>query len=104
MKHWQASLSVLCVLSGTSVLAQAPMVNVDLGTVADTVAKNLQVEVEKIPASLQVPIKVAAGACGVPESRLSPVAAGDMASCQAVSSSSELEQFVTTQMKSAPKQ
>jgi hypothetical protein len=106
MKRWQASLCVLPGLFAASVMAQqAPgMVNVDLGTVADALAKNIKVEVDKIPASLHVPVSVAAGACGVPATKLAPGAGGGMASCQAVSTSSELEDLVTMQMKAAPKQ
>ena len=98
-----ASLFVLAGLFATSALAQqAPgMVNVDLGTVANTIAKNIKVDAEKIPASLQLPVGLAATTCGVPAAKLT---AGDMASCQATTSSPALEQLVEAQLKTAPKQ
>jgi hypothetical protein len=106
MKRLHASLFVLAGLFGTSVFAQQAqgIVKVDLGTVADTLAKNINVEVEKIPASMQLPVGIAAGACGVPAARLTAEAGSDMASCQATSSSSDLEEFVVKQLKAAPKQ
>ena len=106
MKRSQASLFVLAGLFATCSFAQQPagMVNVDLGTVADKVAKNINVEVAMIPASLQVPVAVAATTCDVPAVKLAPAAGTDMASCQAVSTSSALEELVTTKLKAAPKQ
>jgi hypothetical protein len=107
MKRSQASLFALAGLfAATSVLAQQAqgMVNVDLGTVANTIAKNIKVDVEKIPASLQVPVGVAATACGVPAAKLAPAAGGDTASCQATGTSAALDQVVAKQVKAAPKQ
>lgn len=107
MKRSQASLLVLAGLFAFPALAQQAqgLVKVDLGTVATTVAQNISVEVDKVPATVQVPVGIAAGACGVPAARLAPAAGGDMASCQAVGTSSALEQEVSKQLKAAaPKQ
>ena len=105
MKRLQSSLLVLGALFAGSAFAQGQgMVNVDLGTVADTIAKNINVEVEKIPASIHVPAPVAATACGVPAAKLAPAAGSDMASCQATNTSSALQQVVEKQLKAAPKQ
>ena len=103
MKRSQSSLLVLAGLFATSVLAQQAqgMVNVDLGTVADTIARNINVEVEKLPASVQVPAPVAATACGVPAAKLAPPAGSDIASCQATNTSSALQQVVEKQLKGA---
>ncbi|GAB3651880.1 hypothetical protein [Ramlibacter alkalitolerans] len=103
MKRSHASLLLLAGVFATSAFAQQGMVKVDLGTVADALAKNINVEVDKIPTSVQLPVGVAAGACGVPAAKLAP-AGSDMAACQATSTSSALEELVAKQVKTAPKQ
>jgi hypothetical protein len=106
MKHSQAIPFLLATLFAASAYAQQGqgMVNVDLGTVADTMAKNIKVEVDKIPPSVKVPVGVAATACGVPAAKLAPAAGTDMASCQATGTSPALEQVVQKEMKATPKQ
>jgi len=103
MKRSQTFLFVLSGLFATCALAQQGqgMVKVDLGTVAETLAKNINVEVAKIPATLQLPVGIAATTCGVPAAKLAPSAGGDMASCLATTSSPALEQFVEGHLKTA---
>ena len=104
MKRSHAVLFVSAGLAASLAFAQQSqgMVKVDLGTVANAVAKNINVEVDKIPATVQLPVGVAASACGVPAAKLAP-AGSDMASCQATTTSVALEQFLEKQLK-APKQ
>lgn len=100
MKRPQATLFVLAsLLASTSPMAQQAeaLVNVDLGTVAVTIANNIRVDVTRVPASLEVPVGVAAGACGVPASRLAPASGTDRASCQATGTTPALEQHVLKQ-------
>lgn len=103
MKRSHASLFVLAGLFATSAFAQQGMVKVDLGTVADALAKSINVDVDKIPTSVQLPVGVAAGACGVAAAKLAPAAGSDMATCEATSTSSALEELVAKQVKTAPK-
>lgn len=107
MKRAQASLFALAGLftAASAFAQQAPgMVNVDLGTVANSIAKNINVDVEKIPASLQVPAGIAATACGVPAAKLAPGASSEKPSCMATNTSAALDQAVAKQLKAAPKQ
>ncbi|GAB3765719.1 hypothetical protein GCM10028796_23570 [Ramlibacter monticola] len=106
MKRPNAFLFVAAGLVAGLAFAQQPqgMVKVDLGTVANTVAKNMNVEAEKIPASVQLPVGIAATTCGVPAAKLAPGAGGEMASCQATTTSVVLEEFLGKQLKAAPKQ
>lgn len=76
------------------------LVNVDLGTVAVVIAKNMKLDVAQVPASLQVPVGIAAAACGVPAAKLAPSAGSDHASCQATGTTPALEQAVLKQSKS----
>lgn len=106
MKQTQAILLAAAFFAAASAQAEqgGAMVNVDLGTVANTIAKNINVEVEKIPASLQVPVGVAAAACGVPASKLAPAPGSDKSSCQATNTTSALDQVVQKQLKASAKQ
>lgn len=106
MKHSQASLCVVASLFVTFAFAQDAqgLVKVDLGTVANTVAKNINVDVEKIPATVQLPVGVAAGTCGVPAAKLAAMANGETASCQATATSPALERLVQAQVKGEPKE
>jgi hypothetical protein len=91
--------------AATSVLAQqgAAMVSVDVATIAPAIAKNINVDVSKIPASVQVPVGVAAGACGVSASALVQPSAGGAAACQATTTTAALDQVVQKQLKGAAK-
>ena len=105
MKRLQASHFLIAALFATSAIAQqeAGMVKVDLATVADTLAKNIKVDVAKIPASMELPVGIAAGACGMPAAKLAPGADGGGSACKATTSSVELERLVENHLK-MPKQ
>ena len=101
------SLSLLAFLAATSAFAQqatlAPaLVKVDLGTVAPSIAKNINVDAAKVPTSLEVPVGIAATACGVNASMLAGGATGP-ATCNATSTSKELDQLVQRQLKATAK-
>ena len=105
MKRSHAILLAVPGLFAASVFAQqAPgMVNVDLGSVANTLATSIKVDVDKIPASMPVPVAVAATACDMPVAKLTP-AGSEPASCQATATPAALQELVETHLKSAPKQ
>ena len=106
MKRSQTSLLVLGTLFAASAFAQQSpgLVKVDLASIADTLAKKINMASDRIPASLEMPVGMAASACGIPAAKLAPEVIGDMASCQATRTSSELEQMLAHQLKEAPKQ
>lgn len=101
------SLSLLACFAAASAFAQqatlAPaLVKVDLATVAPSIAKNINVDAGKIPTSLEVPVGIAATACGVSASTLAPQTSGP-AACNATSTSKELDQLVQRQLKATAK-
>jgi hypothetical protein len=106
MKRSQISLLVVGMLIAASAVAQQSpgLVKVDLATIADTLAQNINVDVEKIPASLEMPVGMATSTCDIPAAKLAADAVGGMASCQATTSSTELEQMLSHQLKAAPTQ
>jgi hypothetical protein len=103
MKQTIACLSILC--AAGAALAQSPaLVNVDVAAVAPTIAKNINVEASKIPASVEVPVGIAAAACGLSASDLAMKSSGGAVSCQATTTSSALDAVVQKQLKVAAKQ
>ena len=102
MKRSKAALSTFASLLAVTSAAFAQQgnatVSVDVAGVAPAIAKNINVDVSRIPASVQVPVGVAAGACGVSASTL---ATGGTASCQATSTTAALDQVVNKQLKVA---
>jgi hypothetical protein len=100
----QAIVSALIACAAGTALAQSQaMVSVDVASVAPTIARNINVDAAKIPASVQVPVGVAAAACGVSASTLVPATAGGAATCQATSTTSALDAVVHKQLKAAAK-
>ena len=78
------------------------MITVDLSTVSAGMAKNLNVDAAKVPATLQVPVGIAAKACGVAENVLTQQGGtGAPATCQAKTTDTALEQLVQKELKLA---
>ena len=103
MKQSIACLLIAC--ASGAVLAQTQAtVKVDVGGVAPAIAKNINVEASKIPASVEAPVGVAAAACGVQASTLVPTSAGGAATCQATSTTTALDAVVQKQLKASAKQ
>lgn len=79
---------------------QKGLVNVSLSNVANDLAKNLSVDVDQIPVSVQVPVGVAANICDVNANVLAEQKKGDTpATCEAKSTSQALNQVVQKQIK-----
>lgn len=79
---------------------QSGMITVDMSAVSASVAKNLSVEAAQVPATIQVPVGIAAKACGVSASVLTQQGGtGAPATCQAKTSDTALEQLVQKEMK-----
>ena len=93
------SIALALTLAGAAVPAvaatQEGLVNVDVSNVANDLAKNLSVDVSKIPVTVQVPVGVAANVCNVDANVLAKQKKGDQtASCEASSTSQALNQVV----------
>lgn len=74
------------------------LVNVNVSNVANEIAKNLKVEVSKIPATVQVPVGVAATVCDVQANVLAHERKNGTAQCTAKSTSQALNQLVQKQI------
>ncbi len=97
-----AAATAICAAPFAS--AQSNTVIVDMADVSAAVAKNISVEATKIPATLAVPVGIAAAACGVEASVLNQKGGtGAPATCKATTTSTALDQMVQKEMKAAVK-
>lgn len=105
-----ASAAALCAApfaSAQSQSAQSPqsqsgMITVDISGVSTSLAKNLSVDAAQVPATVQVPVGVAAKACGVAANVLTQQGgSGTAGTCQAKVTDTALEQLVQKEMKMA---
>ncbi|HYD97224.1 MAG TPA: hypothetical protein VEC01_18005 [Noviherbaspirillum sp.] len=110
MKPISAIFTAICATAAlwTPASASSPpqefgLVIVDIKTVATDIAKNIGVQASLIPLTVQVPVSVASGVCGIPETVLGAQggAPGEAAgvSCEATTTSPQLEQFVRTKVR-----
>lgn len=80
--------------TGSTAGGSGSLINVDLSNIRAEVAKNVDVALDRVPITIQLPVTVAANVCGVNVNVLSvQVPTGD-ASCSATATSPELEQEV----------
>lgn len=107
-RSFQASFAALAfgaALASSAVFAQAQstgMVAVDVSGVSATIAKNISVDAAQIPATVQVPIGVAANVCGISASTLATRHSPSAAPCQAKSTTVALDQVVQKTLKAGP--
>lgn len=79
---------------------QSGLIKVDLkGNVVKDIAKNINVDVNQVPAGVQAPIAVAATVCHIAAGLLAAEAASGSGSCTANRTSKALEQVVLDQIK-----
>ncbi|SEO28154.1 hypothetical protein SAMN05216404_11622 [Nitrosospira multiformis] len=83
----------------TVVQAQPGLISVDLRNVANDIAKDINVDVNQIPATVQAPVSVATLVCGIAADVLGTQAASGTGSCMAMGTSSALDQIVLEQIK-----
>ena len=93
------SLALALALAGAAVPAiaatQEGLVNVSLSNVANDLARNLSVDVNRIPVTVQVPVGVAANVCNVDANVLAKQKKStEGASCDAATTSQALNQVV----------
>jgi|KBSSwiStaDraftv2_1062776.scaffolds.fasta_scaffold826671_2 hypothetical protein len=96
-----AAVVGLSAMLGTGAFAQggAGLVNVSINNVANDIARNLSVDVNRIPVTVQAPIAVAAAVCGVTVGVLSTVVPGAPApSCTATTTNPALNAIVQRQL------
>jgi len=93
-------LIAIALFSASSAFSQSGLINVDLeGSVAKNIAKNINVDVEQIPAKVRIPVAVAAIVCHTAADLLAAQAASGTGSCTANRTSSDLERIVLDQIK-----
>jgi hypothetical protein len=73
---------------------QTGLVNVNLSNIRVEIARNMKVDLEKVPINLQLPINVAANICGLDVNLLSKQSSTSQPSCTATNSSLAM-QYVT---------
>ena len=74
------------------------LINVNLSDIRAEIAKNVNVNLDDVPITVQLPITAAANVCGVDVNLLSAQLGGGNNTCTAVTTSPTLEQTVTNQM------
>jgi hypothetical protein len=96
-----ASLALCgCSMSGSDSGGAVPsssggLINVNLSDIRAEIAKNVDLALEDVPITIQLPVTVAANVCGVDVSLLSAQLNTGSNSCTAVTTSPTLEQTVT---------
>ncbi len=85
--------------SNTAVQAQTGLISVDLRNVTNDIAKDINVDVNQIPPTVQAPVSVATLVCGIAADVLGAQAASGTGSCMARGTSSALDQIVLDQIK-----
>jgi ABC-type transporter MlaC component len=108
-RSFQASFAALAfgaALASSAAFAQQAQstgtVAVDVSGVSATIAKNISVDAAQIPATVQVPIGVAANVCGISASTLATQQSPSAAPCQAKSTTVALDQVVQKTLKAGP--
>lgn len=91
-------LGLSAFLAGGSVFAQGSLVEVNISNVANDIARNLSVDVNRIPVTVQVPVDVAAVVCGVAANVLGTQQPSANPSCTATSTSTALNTIVQSQL------
>lgn len=74
------------------------LINVNLSDIRAEIAKNVNVNLERVPITIQLPVTVAANVCGVNVNLLSVQVNTAGNSCTATATSPALEQEVTNQI------
>ena len=74
------------------------LINVNLSDIRAEIAKNVNVNLERVPITIQLPITVAANVCGVNVNLLSVQVNTAVNSCTATATSPALEQEVVNQI------
>jgi len=82
---------------------QRGMISVDLSSVRNDLAKNLNVKAEQIPEMVQAPVGVAAQVCDKDANDLAQQMQSGQATCKAKTTSQALNQIVLRQMGSSQK-
>jgi len=82
---------------------QKGMISVDLSSVRNDIAKNLNVKADQIPGTVQAPVGVAAQVCDKDANELTKQMQSGQASCKAKNTNQALNQIVLRQIGSSQK-
>jgi hypothetical protein len=100
--------TVLAVFSSAAIFTIVPaaiaepspgLMNVHISNVANHIARNINVDVSQIPATVQVRVDLAAEVCKVPANVLADRHKNGIGNCTAEITSAELDQTVHRQVK-----
>ena len=83
---------------GGGAVPSGGLINVNLSDIRAEIAKNVNVRLEDVPITIQLPITAAANVCGVDVNLLSAQLNTGNTSCTAVTTSPSLEQTVTNEI------
>lgn len=84
--------------AGTTGGGMGSLINVDLSNIRAEVAKNVNVALDRVPISIQLPVTIAANVCGVNVNVLSVQVPTGSSTCTATATSPSLEQEVRNQI------
>lgn len=106
VRNWLVVLAIVLFSIGTAAFAfaqqadmmQKDQVSVDLSNIRNQIARDINVDVSSIPATVQAPVEVAANVCNIESSVLSEQTTRGAASCTALNSSSALNQIVQSEL------
>ena len=102
MKTILAMISLVTIFATVpaAIAEQSPgLMNVDISNVANHIARNINVDVRQIPATVQVRVDLAAEVCKVPANVLADRHKNGIGNCTAEITSAELDQTVHRQVK-----
>lgn len=88
-------------LSPAMAQQQAGMVSVDVSDVRADIARQLGVDTSQVPMTIEVPVGIAANACGMQANALAPGAQGQAGGCKATSANTALSEFAQRGMGSS---
>jgi hypothetical protein len=95
-----AAIFALAIAPSYAKTATGSQVTVDITAVKAEIAKNIRTDANNVPTTVQVPLRVAAGACGVKTKELTAqMKGGGNASCTAKRSSRDLAAAVKKEIK-----
>lgn len=92
--------AAIFIIAPAAIAEESPgLMNVDISNVANTIAKNINVDVSQIPKTVQIRVGLAAQVCNVAANVLADRHRSGVGSCTAESTTAELDQTVLGQVK-----
>lgn len=93
--------ALVVALPAASAQQQSDLVAVDVSDIRADIAKNLNIDVNQVPMTIEVPVGVAANVCNVQAATLAPGASYQSSGCKARAANVSLNPFVERSMGSS---